>query len=44
MCVCCLLQEIPKDFDIKAHVSGVLEKCGMAGHRARSMDMDDFLK
>ena len=29
---------------MKAHVSGILDKCGMADRRARSMDMDDFLK
>jgi 18S rRNA (adenine1779-N6/adenine1780-N6)-dimethyltransferase len=40
----CNSKDVPKDFDIKQHVSEVLTNSGMSGHRPKSMDMDDFLK
>lgn len=32
------------DFDIKARVEEVLNECGMAQNRARSMEQEDFIK
>ncbi|XP_063962465.1 probable dimethyladenosine transferase [Lytechinus pictus] len=35
---------IPEDLDMKDKVTSVIEKIGFEGKRARTMDMDDFLK
>jgi len=37
-------QEVPKDFNIKQHVDKVLEVVGFGEKRARTMDIDDFMK
>jgi len=37
-------QEVPKDFNIKQHVDKVLEEVGFGEKRARTMDIDDFMK
>jgi hypothetical protein len=37
-------QDIPVDFDIKTKVEGILESLDADKLRARSMDIDDFMK
>ena len=37
-------EEVPQDFSIKALVDGVLESSGFKEKRARTMDIDDFMK
>lgn len=37
-------QDIPEDFDIKQKVNEILMKCEADQMRARTMDIDDFMK
>lgn len=37
-------QEVPEDLDIKTLVMGILDDNGFAEKRARTLDVDDFLR
>jgi len=37
-------EEVPQDFNIKALVDEVLQSSGFKEKRARTMDIDDFMK
>ena len=43
LCLLCVLQTIPADFNTKAKVIELLEKNEYDQKRARTMDIDDFL-
>lgn len=38
------MQDIPEDFDIKQKVQDILTNCEADQMRARTMDIDDFMK
>lgn len=40
----CNFQEIPEDFEIKQKVQEILTKAEADQMRARTMDIDDFMK
>lgn len=39
-----VLQPIPEDFDLKAKVNDILIEAEAAEKRARTMDIDDFMR
>lgn len=39
-----LTQIVPEDFDIRKLINHILEKVGAENKRARTMDIDDFIR